>query len=187
MSEDESLRAHASSSNYSDTQHIVDPLESPTHRSNQPHTDKVVPQNGAAARVRSSILAKLGASPPTIPSDPKPYKLGPYKLDAFTALALKDSLLPSIYLLILFVKAIQSPSAFFVVVWRFVILLYAYDNLRKRMSWHVDGSSDVILAPVEELMDKVKEVALVIVAIVLGQVAHAIAVGLREMELEEIF
>jgi hypothetical protein len=110
------------------------------------------------------------------------FTLGPFELEPSTARALKDSLLPFAYILLLFAKAMQGPSEFFVALWRILVLAVAYTGVRKLMCWSEDGSRDVLLAPVEELAHKAKRCCIQTIETFVAALANATAVALRELD-----
>jgi hypothetical protein len=136
-------------------------------------------------RIRTKTWMEHEASPATLLPPVKLFKLGPFELDPSTARALKDSLLPFTYMLLLFAKAVQGPSEFFLALWKMIVLAVAYTGVLRLMCWQEDGSSDVLLAPAEDLAYKVKQCCKQMMETFVVALAHTTAVALRELDEED--
>ncbi|KAL5413264.1 hypothetical protein PMIN03_003861 [Paraphaeosphaeria minitans] len=113
------------------------------------------------------------------------FKLGPWKVESTIARAFTESLLPFTYMVLLFAKAIQGPLEFFVGVWKILVLAVAYTGLRRIMRWKEDGSSDVLLAPLEEYGCKMKQCCMHIMETFIVTFGQATVEALRKLDAED--
>lgn len=125
---------------------------------------------------------KKHASPFEEKPVPGIFKLASIMIEAPTARALTESLLPFTYTIILCSAAFQGPLKFCLAVWKILAAVVAYIGVRKLMCWDEDGSCDVLLAPIEDLAQKAKECSAQVMKTFLTAIARAIIEASRELD-----
>ncbi|KAJ4349393.1 uncharacterized protein N0V89_008008 [Didymosphaeria variabile] len=182
-----SIRANASESNEQQISDAIARHEFRFHRFRVADVDSIDPRTSTARRTRSSkIAAELEGISNTVLPAIRIFKIGPCQLEDTSATrTLRESFLPLTYCSLFFFKAMQGPSEFFVALWKMCALALAYNGLGKLLGWHEDGSSDVLLAPAEDLAQEVKRRCLEMMTTLLQAFAQAIAVAMRELDVED--
>ncbi|KAJ4299306.1 hypothetical protein N0V90_004550 [Kalmusia sp. IMI 367209] len=142
-------------------------------------------QMSAADRIRAKIFAELGTTPNTEVAAKMPTKIGPILIkDHRTAVTIQKmlSFTGTIYLLI---KAIQGPQKLFWAIWNMAVCLLAYETLRQFTGWNKDGSSDVLLTPVNELGMRLRDFGVKVLVAILEAFAHAVAKAVSELDSDD--
>lgn len=148
-------------------------------------SDTAEPHTIASDRFHYTNPVDLDAHSTKLPPIAKISKIGPWEVEASTAHALTKSLLPFTYAVLLLAKAMQGPANFFIAIWKILAMAVAYTGLRRLMCWNKDGSSDVLLAPVEESLHMVKQCCMQMMEAFARALAHAAVVALRELHADD--